>query len=126
MPKSLNKIMLIGNLGRDPELRYAPSGSAVANFSLATTESWKDNDGNPQERTAWHTIIMWGKLAEIAAEYLRKGSKAYIEGRLQYREYEAKDGTKKQVTEIIANDLIMLDSRQSQQGLPEDKDDLPF
>ncbi len=137
MARSVNKVILIGNLGKDPELRYAPSGSAVANFSLATSEQWKDQEGNPQERTSWHNIVVWGKLAEIAAEYLKKGRKVYVEGRIQYRDYEGKDGNKRYVTEVVVNDLVMLGSRQDggekeepAPGAPpsvsEEKDDLPF
>ncbi|MCL5033585.1 MAG: single-stranded DNA-binding protein [Bacteroidetes bacterium] len=137
MARSVNKVILIGNLGKDPELRYAPSGAAVASFSLATNEQWKDQEGNPQERTTWHNLVVWGKLAEIAAEYLKKGRKVYIEGRLQYRDYEDKSGNKRYVTEIVVNDLVMLGSRQdggereeSTSGTPpavsEEKDDLPF
>ncbi len=139
MARSVNKVTLIGNLGKDPELRYAPSGSAVASFSLATSEQWKDHEGNPQERTSWHNIVAWGKLAEIAAEYLKKGKKVYIEGRLQYRDYEGKDGNKRYVTEIVVSDLVMLGSRQDAGGnekedtgpgpapaVSEEKDDLPF
>ena len=137
MARSVNKVILIGNLGKDPELRYAPSGAAVASFSLATNEQWKDQEGNPQERTTWHNLVVWGKLAEIAAEYLKKGRKVYIEGRLQYRDYEDKSGNKRYVTEIVVNDLVMLGSRQdggereeSTPGAPpvvsEEKDDLPF
>ncbi|MCL5267299.1 MAG: single-stranded DNA-binding protein [Bacteroidetes bacterium] len=137
MARSVNKVILIGNLGKDPELRYAPSGSAVASFSLATNEQWKDQEGNPQERTTWHNLVVWGKLAEIAAEYLKKGRKIYVEGRLQYRDYEDKSGNKRYVTEIVVNDLVMLGSRQdggereeSMPGAPpavsEEKDDLPF
>ena len=137
MARSVNKVILIGNLGKDPELRYAPSGAAVASFSLATNEQWKDQEGNPQERTTWHNLVVWGKLAEIAAEYLKKGRKVYIEGRLQYRDYEDKSGNKRYVTEIVVNDLVMLGSRQdggereeSTSGAPpavsEEKDDLPF
>ncbi|HUI31328.1 MAG TPA: single-stranded DNA-binding protein [Candidatus Acidoferrales bacterium] len=137
MARSVNKVTLIGNLGKDPELRYAPSGSAVASFSLATSEQWKDQEGNPQERTSWHNIIVWGKLAEIAAEYLKKGHKVYVEGRVQYRDYETKDGNKRYVTEIVVNDLVMLGGQrqqgQGEEGAPgappavsEEKDDLPF
>lgn len=137
MARSVNKVILIGNLGKDPELRYAPSGSAVANFSLATSEQWKDQEGNPQERTSWHNIVVWGKLAEIASEYLKKGRKVYVEGRIQYRDYEGKDGNKRYVTEVVVNDLVMLGSRQDggekeepASGAPpsvsEEKDDLPF
>jgi single-strand DNA-binding protein len=110
MAKSLNKVMLIGNLGKDPELRYTPSGVAVATFSIATNESWKDQDGNTQERTEWHNIVAWRKLAEICGEYLKKGKKVYIEGRIQTRSYDDKNtGAKKYITEIVADNLIMLD-----------------
>ncbi len=140
MARSVNKVILIGNLGKDPELRYAPNGSAVATFSLATSEQWKDQEGNPQERTSWHNIVVWSKLAEIVAEYLKKGAKVYLEGRLQYRDYEAKDGNKRYITEIVVNELVMLGSRQGQDGakeqsaagapsapaVSEEKEDLPF
>jgi single-strand DNA-binding protein len=110
MAKSLNKVMLIGNLGKDPELRYTTSGVAVATFSLATNESWKDQDGNLQERTEWHNIVAWKKLAEICGEWLKKGKKIYIEGRIQTRSYDDKNtGTKKYITEIVADNMIMLD-----------------
>ncbi len=108
MSRSLNKVQLIGNLGKDPELKYTPSGVAVATFSIATSESWKDQDGNQQEKTEWHNIVAWRKLAEICGEYLKKGKKVYIEGKLQTRNYE-KDGIKRYVTEIVADQLIMLD-----------------
>ncbi len=114
MAKSLNRVMLIGNLGKDPELRYTTSGVAVATFSLATNESWKDQDGNTQERTEWHNIVAWKKLAEICGEWLKKGKKVYIEGRIQTRSYDDKNtGTKKYVTEIVAENMIMLDSKGS-------------
>ena len=109
MPKSLNKVMLIGNLGKDPELRYTTSGVAVASFSIATSESWKDQEGNMQERTEWHNIVAWRKLAEICGEWLKKGKRVYIEGRIQTRSYDDKNGVKKYITEIIADDMIMLD-----------------
>lgn len=108
MSRSLNKVQLIGNLGKDPELKYTPSGVAVATFSIATSESWKDQDGNQQEKTEWHNIVAWRKLAEICGEYLKKGKKVYIEGKMQTRNYE-KDGIKRYVTEIVADQLIMLD-----------------
>jgi single-strand DNA-binding protein len=112
MAKSLNKVMLIGNLGKDPELRYTTSGVAVATFSLATNESWKDQDGNLQERTEWHNIVAWKKLAEICGEWLKKGKKIYIEGRIQTRSYDDKNtGAKKYITEIVAESMIMLDSK---------------
>lgn len=108
MSRSLNKVQLIGNLGKDPELKYTPSGVAVATFSIATSESWKDQEGNQQEKTEWHNIVAWRKLAEIVGEYLKKGKKVYIEGKLQTRNYE-KDGVKRYITEIVADQLIMLD-----------------
>lgn len=111
---SLNKAMLIGNLGRDPELKYTPSGDAVCNFSIATSESWTDKSGTKQERTEWHNIVVWRKLAEICQRYLTKGSKVYIEGRIQSREYDAKDGSKRRVTEIVATQMVMLGSRQKE------------
>ena len=112
MARSLNKVMLIGNLGKDPELRYTTSGVAVATFCLATNESWKDQDGNLQERTEWHNIVAWRKLAEICGEWLKKGKKVYIEGRIQTRSYDDKNtGTKKYMTEIVADNMIMLDSK---------------
>jgi single-strand DNA-binding protein len=112
MARSLNKVMLIGNLGKDPELRYTTSGVAVATFSIATSESWKDADGNMQEKTEWHNIVAWRKLAEICGEWLKKGKKIYIEGRLQTRSYDDKNtGTKKYITEIVADNMIMLDGK---------------
>ena len=109
--RSINKVTLIGNLGKDPELRYTSSGVAVATFSLATNESWKDQDGNIQDKTQWHNIVAWKKLAEICGEYLKKGAKVYLEGRLQYRTYDDKNGVKKYVTEIVLDEMLMLDSR---------------
>ncbi len=109
MSKSLNKAMLIGNLGKDPELRYTTSGKAVANFSLATSDSWKDADGNAQERTEWHNIVAWQKLAEICGEWLKKGEKVYIEGRIQNRSYDDKNtGQKRYISEVVAENMIML------------------
>jgi single-strand DNA-binding protein len=138
MAKSLNKVMLIGNLGKDPELRYTTSGVAVATFTLATNESWRDQDGNTQERTEWHNLVAWRKLAEICGEWLKKGKKVYIEGRIQTRSYDDKNtGARRYITEIVADNMIMLDSRgmaetspapvvaeASPQAAPED--DLPF
>jgi single-strand DNA-binding protein len=110
--KSLNKVILIGNLGKDPELSYTASGVAVARFSIATGERWKDQEGNFQERTEWHNIVAWRKLAEICGQYLKKGSKVYLEGKLQTRSWDDKNtGVKRYTTEIIADDLIMLDSK---------------
>ncbi len=119
--KSLNKVLLIGNLGKDPELSYTASGVAVAKFSVATGERWKDQDGNVQERTEWHNIVAWRKLAEICGQYLKKGSKVYLEGRLQTRSWDDKNtGQKRYATEIVADDLIMLDSRGSMAASSED------
>ena len=114
----LNKVILIGNLGRDPEVRYLPSGDAVANFSIATSENWKDRNGQRQERTEWHNISMFGRLAEIAGQYLKKGSKVYIEGRIQSRKYTGKDGIERTAYDIVANEMKMLGSRggNQQQG----------
>lgn len=105
---SVNKVILIGNLGKDPELRYTPGGAAVVNFPIATNERWKDKDGNQQERTEWHNIVLWGRLAEIANDYLKKGSSVYIEGRLQTRNWEDRDGNKRYTTEIVGNQMQML------------------
>ncbi len=111
MARGINKVILIGNLGRDPETRYAQNGSAVTNFSVATSESWRDrNSGEQQERTEWHNVVCFARLAEIAGEYLRKGSKVYIEGSLRTTSWE-QDGQKKYRTEIMARELQMLDSR---------------
>lgn len=110
MSRGINKVILIGNLGRDPETRYSASGSQVTNLNLATTESWNDSTGNRQDRTEWHRVVLFGKLAEIAAQYLRKGSKVYIEGSLRTSQYE-KDGITRYSTDIIAKEMSMLDSR---------------
>jgi single-strand DNA-binding protein len=99
-----NKVILIGNLGRDPETRYMPEGGAVTNLSIATTDKWKDKNGELQEKTEWHRVSMFGKLAEIAAEYLKKGAQVYVEGRLQTRKWQDKDGSDKYSTEVVAND----------------------
>ncbi|WP_124552363.1 single-stranded DNA-binding protein [Methylophilus methylotrophus] len=104
---SVNKVILMGNLGRDPEVRYMPNGEAVANFSIATTENWKDKSGVRQEKTEWHNIVMYRRLAEIAGEYLKKGRPVYIEGRLQTRKWE-KDGVTRYSTEIVADQMQML------------------
>jgi single-strand DNA-binding protein len=109
--RSVNKVILIGNLGKDPELRYTSGGVAVATFSLATNESWKDPEGNTQERTQWHNVVAWRKLAEICGEYLKKGGKVYLEGRIQYRNYDDKNGVKRSVTEVVMDEMVMLDSR---------------
>jgi single-strand DNA-binding protein len=107
---NVNKVILIGRLGADPEVRYTTEGSSVASFRIATSETWKDKSGNKQERTEWHSIVAWRRLGEIAGEYLKKGSLVYIEGRIRSREYEAKDGTKRRVFEIEATDMKLLPS----------------
>ncbi len=113
---SVNKVILIGNLGRDPETRYMPDGGAVTNVSIATTETWKDKNGEKQEKTEWHRVAFFGKLAEIAGEYLKKGSQVYVEGRLQTRKWQDKDGQDKYTTEIVADRMQMLGSRQGMGG----------
>lgn len=136
MARGVNKVILIGNLGQDPEIRYMPSGAAVANLSLATSESWKDKDsGEKQERTEWHRLVIFGRLAEIAGEYLTKGSKIYAEGKLQTRKWE-KEGHDHYSTEIVVREMQMLDSRGSQKPHAENQhtepakddfdDDIPF
>lgn len=108
----INKVLLIGNLGADPEVRYSPSGAAVTNIRIATSDSWRDRQtGEMQERTEWHRVVFFGKLAEIAGEYLRKGSKVYIEGRLQTRKWQGQDGQDRYTTEVVANEMQMLDGR---------------
>ena len=113
---SVNKVILVGNLGRDPETRYMPDGGAITNVSIATTENWKDKNGEKQEKTEWHRVAFFGKLAEIAGEYLKKGSQVYVEGRLQTRKWQDKDGQDKYTTEIVANAMQMLGSRQGMGG----------
>ena len=113
---SVNKVILIGNLGRDPETRYMPEGGAITNISIATTDKWKDKNGEMQEKTEWHRVAFFGKLAEIAGEYLKKGSQVYVEGRLQTRKWQDKDGQDKYTTEIVANVMQMLGSRQGMGG----------
>ncbi len=110
--RGVNKVILIGNIGADPELRYTPKGTAVTNFNMATNENWTDSSGERQERTEWHRVVVWGRLAEICNQYLRKGSKVYIEGRLQTRSWEGQDGQKRYTTEVVARDMQMLDSRE--------------
>lgn len=112
MAKGVNKVILIGNLGNDPDIRYTASGAAIANISLATAESWRDKDsGEQQERTEWHRIVFFGRLAEIVGEYLRKGSQIYVEGRLQTRKWQDKEGHDRYTTEIVANEMQMLGGR---------------
>nr|VFJ89328.1 MAG: single-strand binding protein [Candidatus Kentron sp. LFY]VFK21845.1 MAG: single-strand binding protein [Candidatus Kentron sp. LFY] len=115
MARGLNKVMLIGHLGSDPDTRYMPSGNAVTNIRIATTESWRDRQsGEQQERTEWHRVVMFARLGEIAAEYLRKGSQVYVEGRLQTRKWQAQDGSDRWSTEIVATDMHMLGGRRQQ------------
>ena len=110
--RGVNKVILIGNLGADPETRYTAGGSAVTNVRLATTDSWRDKQsGEQQERTEWHRVVFWGRLAEIAAEYLRKGSQIYVEGRIQTRKWQGQDGQDRWTTEIVGNEMQMLGSR---------------
>lgn len=137
---SVNKAILIGNLGADPELRYTPAGKAVATFNIATTDRWRGSDGQMQERTEWHRIVMWDRQAEVAKEYLRKGSPVYIEGRIQTRNYDDKDGVKRYVTEIVGQRMQLLGQRgdsssvssgpsqpqQQDESLEGEDDDLPF
>lgn len=108
MKKGVNKVILVGNLGNDPEVRYMPNGTAVANLSLATGESWKDQQGQQQERTEWHRVTMYRRLAEIAGEYLKKGSQIYVEGKLQTRKWQDQQGQDRYTTEIIADEMQML------------------
>jgi len=120
----INKVILIGNLGRDPELKFTPSGVAVANFSMATSEEWKDKEtGEKKEQTEWHKIVVWRRLAEICGEYLKKGSKVYIEGKLQTRSWEDSDGVTKYATEVVAHTMQMLGGKPQQDQQPRPKKD---
>ena len=110
---SLNKAMILGNVTRDPEVRTTPQGTTVTSFSVATNESWKDAQGNKQDRAEYHNVVAWRKLAEIIGQYVKKGSKVYVEGRIQTRDWEGQDGVKRYRTEIVADNLIMLDSKTS-------------
>jgi len=115
--RGVNKVILVGNLGNDPETRYMPSGGAVTNITVATSETWKDKQtGQPQERTEWHRVVFFNRLAEIAGEYLRKGSKVYLEGSLRTRKWQDNSGQDRYTTEIVAGEMQMLDSRGSGQG----------
>jgi len=142
MARGVNKVILIGNLGNDPETSYMQSGSAVTKLSVATSESWKDKDGNQQERTEWHRVVFFNRLAEVAGEYLSKGSKIYVEGQLRTNKWQDKDGNDRYTTEVIGREMQMLDSRgqgQSQQqsspsvtevsntsSVDDFEDDIPF
>ena len=115
--RGVNKVILVGNLGNDPETRYTQAGAAITNVSVATSETWKDKQtGQPQERTEWHRVVFFNRLAEIAGEYLRKGSKVYVEGALRTRKWQDKEGQDRYSTEIVANEMQMLDSRGGGQG----------
>lgn len=118
MARGVNKVILIGRLGQDPELRYTGNGTAVCNLRLATDDSYTDNDGNLVERTEWHRIVAWSRLAEICNEYLEKGSQVYVEGRLQTRQWEDRDGNTRYTTEVVARNVQFLDSRGGQQEAP--------
>lgn len=116
MARSLNRVQLIGNLTRDPELRYTPSGTAVCTFSIATNRSWTTDTGEKKEEVEFHRIVAWNKLAEICSQFLTKGRKAFVEGRLVTRSWNAQDGTQKQTTEIVISDMILLDNRRTEGG----------
>ncbi|MFC1538335.1 single-stranded DNA-binding protein [Candidatus Latescibacterota bacterium] len=145
MARGLNKVLLIGNLGNDPEIKYSQSGNAIANISIATTEGRKNANGEWEDFTEWHRVVMFGKLAETCKDYLRKGSKVFIEGRIQTRSWEDKDGKKNYMTEVVGNSMLMLDSKGSNpsmnepdsdsgsgkasrqsSNMPNEEDDLPF
>jgi single-strand DNA-binding protein len=112
MARGVNKVIIVGNCGQDPETRFMPSGGAVTNLSIATSESWKDKtSGEPQERTEWHRVVFFNRLAEIAGEYVKKGSKLYVEGSLRTRKWQGQDGQDRYTTEIVASEMQMLDSR---------------
>lgn len=117
---SVNKVILIGNLGRDPEVKYTPAGLAVANVSIATTRSWKSKDGEKQEETEWHRIVFYDKLAEIVGQYLTKGKSVYVEGRLKTRKWTDKDGVERYTTEIVADQMQLLGSREGMGGAPDE------
>jgi single-strand DNA-binding protein len=138
---AVNKVFLIGNLGRDPEVRYTPAGKAVGRFPLATGEMWTDADGNRQERTEWHNIVVWGKQAETCSQYLSKGRQVFVEGSIRSRAYDDKDGNRRYITEIIAQRVQFLGARGAEAGAPAppsvadespsqpagaDEDDIPF
>lgn len=129
---SLNRALVIGNLTRDPEMRYTPNGQAVCNFSVASNRRWKDKDGNNQEQTEFHNVVAWGKLAEFASQWLHKGNRVYVEGRLQTRNWEAQDGSKKSRTEIVVENFIPLtpkgfsETSSDNQSMPEDAEEFPI
>jgi single-strand DNA-binding protein len=116
--RSLNRVQLIGNMGRDPEMRYTTSGKAVCNFSVATSHTWKDAEGTPQERTEWHNIVAWGKLGEICNQYLGKGRQVFLEGRLQTRKWQGQDGSDRYTTEVVIDNMILLGGGRNEGGAP--------
>ncbi len=116
MARGINKVILVGNLGNDPEVRYTPAGAAVTTISVATTESWKDKEGNRQEKTEWHRVVFFSRLAEIAGEYLKKGSQVYIEGKLRTNKWQDQNGQDRYTTEILANEMQMLGGRGGDSG----------
>jgi single-strand DNA-binding protein len=130
MSRGLNKVMIIGNLGRDPEMRYTPSGRPVTSFSVATSRTWNTSDGERRTETEWFNIVAWGNLAEICNQYLSKGQRVYVEGRLQTRRWEDNDGNKHTSTEVVANEMILLDDRRDSNQAAEDDeadvDEFPF
>ncbi len=116
MARGVNKVILVGSLGNDPDVKYTQGGSCITRISLATNSQWKDKEGNKQERTDWHRVVFFGKLAEIAGEYLRKGASVYVEGSLKYDKYTGQDGVEKYSTDIVANEMQMLGGKQEGQG----------
>lgn len=134
MSRTLNKVMLIGNVGKDPDIHFTPSGVKVAQFRMATTETWKDKEGAIQEHTDWHTIIAWRGLADVVEKLIHRGSRVYIEGKIQSRSFDDKEGHKRYVTEIVAENLLNLDSKKPEGAVangeteqrPEESDEIPF
>lgn len=131
MSRGLNKVLIIGRLGRDPEMRYTPSGRPVTTFSIATSRSWNTSEGERRTETEWFNVVAWGSLAEICKQYLNKGQQVYVEGRLQTRHWEDSEGQKHSATEIVANEMIMLGERRepnnhSPEFEPDEEDDFPF
>jgi len=124
MARTLNKVMLIGNVGRDPELKHTPSGIPVTSFNLATTDSWKDRAGNLQEHTDWHTVVAWRGLAEICHKLVKKGARIYVEGKLQTRNFEDKNGIRKHIVEILADNMLMLDGKRNKDSIEDQNLDI--
>ena len=136
MSRTLNKVMLIGNVGKEPDVNFTPSGVKVAHFRLATSETWKDKDGAVQEHTDWHTVVAWRGLADVVEKLMRRGTRVYVEGKIQSRSFDDRDGNKRYVTEIVADNLLLLDAKRSdtpgngsdleQQPSSHVSDDIPF